>query len=90
MSHLCQHRQVRPLSRREMLRTSAAGFGSLALAGLLGESSSAASLAAQNGDSATAPQTAFRAGASTFAAESDGISSRDVVARLVKELSEEN
>ena len=33
----------------------------------------AASLAAQNGDSATAPQTAFRAGASTFAAESDDV-----------------
>ena len=31
MSFLCQNRQARPLNRREMLRTSSAGFGALAL-----------------------------------------------------------
>jgi hypothetical protein len=37
MSFLCQNREARPLTRREMLRTSSAGFGALALQGLLAE-----------------------------------------------------
>ncbi|HJM65727.1 MAG: DUF1501 domain-containing protein [Roseibacillus sp.] len=43
MSFLCQNRQVRPLTRREMLRTSSAGFGALALQGLLAQEAQAAS-----------------------------------------------
>lgn len=43
MSFLCHNRQARPLNRREMLRTSSAGFGALALQGLLTEEGRAAS-----------------------------------------------
>ena len=38
MNHGNHHRGPARISRREMLRRSSAGFGSLALAGLLGES----------------------------------------------------
>lgn len=43
MSFLCHNRQARPLTRREMLRTSSAGFGALALQGLLAQEGQAAS-----------------------------------------------
>ena len=43
MSFLCHNRQARPLNRREMLRTSSAGFGALALQGLLAQEGRAAS-----------------------------------------------
>ena len=43
MSFLCQNRQARPLNRREMLRTSSAGFGALALQGLMAQEARSAS-----------------------------------------------
>ena len=43
MSFLCQNCQAHPLTRREMLRTSSAGFGALALQGLLAQEGQAAS-----------------------------------------------
>ena len=43
MSRLCQNRQPRPLTRREMLGSSSAGFGALALHGLMAQNAHSAS-----------------------------------------------
>ncbi len=45
MNHLCSQREPHPLTRREMLRSSSAGFGALALQGLLAQESRAANSA---------------------------------------------